>query len=161
MIFAKPYLYFAIPQNQSYQPQELHNRNSTIQIPNYNYYLYYIAKTKDYEGNYVSDRARLKLLIIKDVDGNYTVDQTRNWPVLPPKLIGTANLEEQPNLIHSGAVSDIAYQDLSDEFSLYQSSFAYNYFNTNYENLFKIQVTMVDKKTNSKVEFNTAVSPRN
>lgn len=160
-VYGKPYIYFVLPGKREYKERDLKSKDpSSIVIPPYDYYLYYVGKAKDKDGDYTIDRARLKLLIIRNQDGNYTIDNTGKWPVPPPDLIGKSDIEEEKITKKIGQVSDIEYQDLTPEFDLYQSEFAYNYFNTNYESLFKIRVKMIDLKTNTKVDFESAVTPR-
>jgi prepilin-type N-terminal cleavage/methylation domain-containing protein len=163
-IYGKPYIYFVVPsQKIEYKERDLKSKNpSSIVVPPYDYYLYYIAKAKNPDGDFTTNRARLKLFIIKSQDGEYTVDKTESWPALPPDLIGENNYEDPAKAVVKkiGQVTDIEYQDLSPEFDLYQSEFAYTYFNTNYEHLLKVRVKMIDLKTNTKVDFESAVTPR-
>lgn len=156
--FGKPYIYFAIP--QKIKPGT--NETMTIdEVPPYDYYLYYIAYAKNYDGDFVRDRAKLRLFKILKQDGPYTVNNLSHWPVMPPSLLGQANYEAEADTMRIGFANDVEYGDLSDEFSLYQSEFAYFYYNSNYEHLFKIKVKMVDPQSNTHMEFETAVTPRN
>lgn len=150
--FGKPYIYFAIPQKTTENKDEL---------PLYDYYLYYIAYAKNFDGDFVQDRAKLRLFKILKQDGQYTVDNILHWPVMAPSLLGQANYETEDNTMKIGFANDVEYGDLSDEFSLYQSEFAYFYYNSNYEHLFKIKVKMVDPQSKTHMEFETAVTPRN
>lgn len=159
--FGKPYLYFAIPHTQDYKARDIKSKIDTVQIPDYDYYLYYIGKAKDRDGNYASDRARLKLLVIRNQDGKYTVKNSPKWPVLPPDLVGANSYDKGPNIKKFGQVMDIKNQDMSPEFSLYQSSFFYGFYGNNFEDLFTIRVKMVDAKTKTEMEFETSVTPRN
>lgn len=160
-IYGKPYIYFAIPRKQEYKAQELKSRESTIITPNYDYYLYYIGKAKNRDGDVARDRARLKLFRILDVDGFYTLENAKKWPILPPRLLGATDYLDANGISLSGAVRDVEYKDISAEFSLYQSAFSFNYFNSNYDKLFSISVNMIDTLTNTKVDFETSVTPRN
>ena len=66
-IYGKPYIYFALPQKQDYKAREIKAKvASTINIPNYDYYLYYIAKAKDRNGEFSQNKAKLKLFLIKN-----------------------------------------------------------------------------------------------
>jgi prepilin-type N-terminal cleavage/methylation domain-containing protein len=163
-VFGKPYIYFVVPSKKiEYKERDIKSKNpSSIVIPPYDYYLYYIAKAKGADGGYSTNRARLKLFVIKSQDGPYTVAQTDHWPAMAPDLIEENNYEDPDDAVVKkiGQVSDIEYQDLSPEFDLYQSEFAYTYFNTNYEHLLKVRVKMVDLATNTKVDFESAVTPR-
>ncbi len=151
--FGKPYIYFAIPQKAG--------ASKTDEIPPYDYYLYYIAYAKNADGDFVRDRAKLRLFKVLKQDGQYTVNNITHWPVMPPSLLGQANYEAEADTMKIGFANDVEYGDLSDEFSLYQSEFAYFYYNTNYEHLFKIKVKMVDPQSDTHMEFETAVTPRN
>ena len=160
--FGKPYIYFTIPViGETKESQDLKAKVADRSDDPYDYYLYYIAFAKDRDDNLVLDRAKLKLLKIKNQDGIYTNDNSRYWPIMPPSLLGKANYDEEEGVTKTGIAADVAYNDLSDEFSLYQSEFAYYYFTVNYEHLFKIKVKLVDPQTNSNLEFETAVTPRN
>ncbi len=160
----KPYIYFAAPAKQSgskYKERDLKSKEkSSISIPPYDYYLYYIAKAKDRYGDFDYKRARLKLLKIVSQDGSYTISNALKWPVLPPSLLINYDIDNLDEAIRSGQSNDVEMQDVSPEFSSYQSEFSYNYFNSNYDNVFSIEVKMIDPDTNTKVEFRTAVAPR-
>jgi prepilin-type N-terminal cleavage/methylation domain-containing protein len=155
--FGKPYIYFAIPQKTGSKTADA----ATEEVTPYDYYLYYIAYAKNSDGDFVKDRAKLRLFKVLKQDGQYTVNNILHWPVMPPSLLGQANYEAEANTVKTGFANDVEYGDLSDEFSLYQSEFAYFYYNTNYEHLFKIKVKMVDPNSNTHMEFETAVTPRN
>jgi prepilin-type N-terminal cleavage/methylation domain-containing protein len=160
-IYGKPYIYFAVPHKQDYQAREIKSRESTVNIPNYDYYLYYIAKSKNKDGETTLDRAKLKLFLIKNISGDYTVNNLKDWPFLPPQLEGKSDYRSIDGVKSYGTGSKIEYQDYSPEFSLYQSEFSYNYYNTNYDKLFKIRVKLVDPENNTKLDYETAVTPRN
>jgi hypothetical protein len=160
-IFGKPYIYFAVAHKQDYKARELKSRESTIGIPNYDYYLYYIAKAQNRDGEMTLDRARLKLFLMKNISGDYTVNNLRNWPFLPPGLEGKSDYRAADGTKTYGAGSKIEYQDYTPEFSLYQSEFSYNYYNTNYDKLFKIRIKLVDPENKTKLDYETAVTPRN
>ena len=163
-VYGKPYIYFVVPSKKiEYKERDLKSKNpSSIVVPPYDYYLYYIAKAKNADGDFTTNRARLKLFVVKSQDGAYTVEHTNDWPAMAPDLIGENNYEDPDKAVVKkiGQVTDIEYQDLSPEFDLYQSEFAYTYFNTNYEHLLKVRVKMVDLTTNTKVDFESAVTPR-
>jgi prepilin-type N-terminal cleavage/methylation domain-containing protein len=161
-IYNKPYIYFAIPRDQEYKAQEIKDRSSKIQITNFDYYLYYIAKTNSRDGSTAYDRAKLKLLILKDQDGLYTTEHARDWPFVPPKLLGSPTIESSTlNPIIGLSTSKVALQDLTPEFDEYTADFTFNYFGTEYDNLYKLRVNIIDPETKSKVSYETAVSPRN
>ncbi len=161
-IYGKPYVYFAMPQKQSYKAREVRSKENTVFTPKYDYYLYYIAYVKDENGLFQEDRAKLKLIIIKDQDGEATVAMQDEWPFMPSEYYGSAKVEEVNGTIATGFASQIEMQDLSREFGLYESYFNFGYFNTgSFDNLFQIKVNMVDPKTNTKVGYETAISPRN
>ncbi len=157
--YGKPYIYFAIPEKNAKQGAS--DKGALVTYPLYDYYLYYIAYTKNRDGDFVQDRGKLKLFKILKQDGEYTHSSIGHWPAMPPNLLGQANYEAENNIIKVGFGNDVVYDDLSDEFSLYQSEFAYYYYNSNYENLFKIKVKMIDPGSNTRMEFETAVTPRN
>lgn len=160
----KPYIYFAAPSKQSatkYKERDLKSKEkSSITLPPYDYYLYYIANAVGRDGEFIYDRARLKLLKFLAQDGPYTISNAIRWPVLPPAVLKNYDIDTIEDAVRTGQVNDIDMQDVSPEFSTYQSEFSYNYFNSNYENVFSIQVKMIDKETDTKVEFSTAVAPR-
>lgn len=164
--FGKPFVYFAVPQTNSsgsrasVDGQKIRSGLTEDTIANYDYYLYYVAYAKDQDGNYARDRAKLKLLKIKNQDGDYTLN-AQQWPIMAPSLIGKANLEEEEDVIKVSTPGYIEYDDLSDEFSLYHSEIAYYYYNSNYDNLFTLKVKLIDPITDSKLEFETSVTPRN
>lgn len=157
----KPYIYFAVPYSQEYKPRELKSKIETVDVPDYDYFLYYIGKAKNRDGDFANDRARLKLLLIRNQDGKYTAKNAPHWPIMPPELAGSKAYDQGKNTKKRGQVVDIENQDLSPEFSIYQSDFYYGFFGSNFENLFKIRVKMIDTKTKTRVDFETAVSPRN
>jgi prepilin-type N-terminal cleavage/methylation domain-containing protein len=159
--FGKPYLYLAVPHTQEYKARELKSKLDTIKIPDYDYYLYYVGRAKDRDGNYASDRARLKQIVIKDQDGNYTSKNASRWPVMPPQLVGATIYDKGDKIKKLGQVRDIENQDISPEFSIYQSDFFYGFYGSTYDDLFKIRVKMIDVKNKTKVDFETAVTPRN
>lgn len=167
--FGKPFIYFAVPLINASKPNMPVNqenkdavKSGLVEEPisDYDYYLYYVAYAKDKDGNYARDRAKLKLLRIKNQDGNYTLN-AQHWPIMAPSLIGRAVIEEEESVIKISTPGYIEYDDLSDEFSLYHSEFAYYYYNSNYDNLFTIKVKLIDPVTDSKMEFETSVTPRN
>lgn len=161
-VYGKPYIYFALPQKQDFQTREIKAKvSSSLNVPNYDYYLYYIAKAKDRNGEFTQNKARLKLFLIKNVDGEYTVSNASKWPFLPPRFEGITDYSSADGVKHYGQVSDVEYQDTTREFSLYESEFSYNYYNTNYDKLFKIRVKLIDKDSNAKLDYETAVTPRN
>ncbi len=155
--FGKPYIYFAIPQKTNSKTTD----SILDDVTPYDYYLYYIAYAKNSDGDFVRDRAKLRLFKVLKQDGQYTVDNMLHWPVMPPSLLGQANYEAEANTMKIGFANDVEYGDLSDEFSLYQSEFSYFYYTSNYEHLFKIKVKMVDPNSDTHMEFETAVTPRN
>lgn len=160
-IYGKPYIYFAVPQKQKYKARDIKSKDSTVDVPNYDYYLYYIAKVKDRYGGITQDKAKLKLFLIRDVDGKYTINNADKWPILPPKLDGVADYTNVNGIKQYGQASNIEYQDSEYEFSLYQSEFSYNYYNTNYDKLFKIRVKLIDTDSKAELDYETAVTPRN
>lgn len=160
--YGKPYIYFAVPLiNETAESKDLRAKVIDRSNDPYDYYLYYVAYAKDQDDNFVLDRAKLKLLKIKKQSGFYTNENGHQWPIMPPDLLGRANYEEEEGVTKTGLAADIEYNDLSDEFSLYQSEFSYFYYTVNYENLFKIKVKLIDPASNSNLSFETAVTPRN
>lgn len=160
--YGKPYIYFAVPRiNQLKESTDLKAKVADRSEDPYDYYLYYIAFAKDHDDNLLLDRAKLKLLTIPNQDGIYTNDNADRWPVMAPELLGKAYYEEEPGVTKTGIGSFIEFSNLSDEFSLYQSEFSFNYYTINYDHLFKVKVKLVDPKTNSNLSFETAVTPRN
>lgn len=161
-IYGKPYVYFAMPQKQSYKARDVRSRANTVNIPKYDYQLYYIAYVKDRDGLYLRDRAKLKLIIIRDQDGEETLARAEEWPFMPNEYYGAAKIENVNGTISTGFASKIKMQDLSNEFELYESYFNFGFFNAgDFKNLFRIRVKMVDTKTNTTVEYETAINPRN
>ncbi len=168
-IFSKPYIYFAVAEPQSADAKPQANRDGKVSnhitrdiaYPPYTYYLYYIAKARDKDGEFSASKAHLKLFVIKNQDGEYTISNKTQWPFLPPSLIGKTDYLEDPSTYRRGFAGNVDHQLLSPEFSLYQSKFAYNYYNSNYESLFKVQVRMVDSESKTKMDFETAINPRN
>ncbi len=160
--YGKPYIYFALAQQKDYGKLDLKtNGTKAIATPKYDYYLYYVAQIKNRDGEIAADKARLRLFLVKDQDGDYTRNNAKDWPVLPPDLQGETNYNESDKSYKTGFISPIQFQDLSAEFSTYNSEFNYNFYNVDYRNLFTIDVAMVDSNSQTKVEFKTAVSPRN
>lgn len=160
--YGKPYIYFAVPKvNEVKESTKLKAKVADRTDDPYDYYLYYIAFAKDRDDNPLLDRAKLKLLSISNQDGFYTNQNHDRWPVMPPDLLGKAYYEEEANVHKTGIGADIEYTELSDEFSLYQSEFSFNYYTVNYDNLFKIKVKLIDPVTDSNLSFETAVTPRN
>lgn len=161
-VYGKPYIYFAMPQKQSYKARDVRSKANTVFTPKYDYYLYYIAFAQDGEGLYLQDRALLKLIIIKDQDGNETLARAKDWPFMPPEYYGSTKVEDVNGTISTGFASPIKYKTLSNEFEIYESYFNFGFFGTDdFKNLFRIRVKMVDPKTNTIVEYETAVNPRN
>jgi hypothetical protein len=161
-IYGKPYIYFAMPQKQTYQARGVRSKASTVSVPKYDYQLYYIAYVKDKDGLFVRDRAKMKLIIIRDQDGEETLARSKEWPFMPSEYYGAAKVENVNGTISTGFASKVKMQTLSNEFELYESYFNFGFFNTgDFENLFRIRVKMVDPKTDTTVEYETAINPRN
>jgi type II secretory pathway pseudopilin PulG len=166
-LYGKPYIYFAVAEQKDYanfeSSSKRKNKNQIRPTPKYDYYLYYVARAKNRDGEFSNDKAKLKLFLIKDQDGDYTRSNASNWPVLPPDLEGENRFEasRETGTRKVGFVSNIQQQDILPEFSSYQSDFSYNLYNTDYNNLFTINVTMLDPDSQTKIEFRTSVSPRN
>lgn len=159
-LYGKPYIYFALAQAKNYS-QNNQKSNTSIQTPPYDYYLYYIARAQEQNGEFSQTKAKLKLFLIKNQDGDYTRLHSKDWPVLPPSLEAGNAFDRAEGTYKAGFVSTIDKQDLSGEFSKYESRFDYNFYTINNNNLFEINVIMIDPQTKSKVEFETSVSPRN
>ncbi len=161
-IYGKPYIYFAMPQKQTYVARDIRSKASTVKVPNYDYQLYYIAYVKDRDGLFVRDRAKMKLIIIRDQDGEETLANSKDWPFMPSEYYGASKIEDVNGTISTGFASKVKLQNLSNEFELYESYFNFGFFNAgDFKNLFRIRVKMVDTKTNTTVEYETAVNPRN
>lgn len=158
-LYGKPYIYFALAQQQNYSNDK--KKSEPNPIPKYDYYLYYIARAKDKDGDFSVTKAKLKLFLIKNQDGAYTREHSKDWPFLPPDLEATTEYNKAKGTYKSGFVSAIQREDLSEEFAQYKSEFDYNFYTSNYNNLFEINVVMIDPDTKSKIEFHTTVSPRN
>jgi prepilin-type N-terminal cleavage/methylation domain-containing protein len=161
-VYGKPYIYFAMPQVQKYKARDVRSRENTVFTPKYDYQLYYIAYVKNRDGLYEQNRAKMKLITIRDQDGDETLARSQDWPFMPQKYYSATKVEEVNGTISTGFASQIKMQDLSNEFELYQSYFNFGFFNTgDFKNLFRIRVKMVDTKTNTVVEYETAINPRN
>jgi prepilin-type N-terminal cleavage/methylation domain-containing protein len=161
-IYGKPYIYFAMPQKQTYKARAVRSKENTVFTPPYDFYLYYIAYAKDREGLFLQDRALLRMLVIKNQDGDDTLDRSSEWPFMPDEYYGAAKVEAVNGTIVTGLPSNIQLQTESNEFELYESYFNFGFFNTGaFENLFRIRVKLVDTKTDTKVEYETAINPRN
>ena len=161
-IYGRPYIYFAIPQSQEYKARGIRSKESTVGVPNYNYHLFYIAFAKNRDGLYLQDRALLRQVIIPNQDGEETLQRSSEWPFMPKEYYSSQKVTEVNGTILSGFPSTIQKQTLSNEFELYESFFNFGYFNTgSFDNLFRIRVKMVDTKTDTKIEYETAINPRN
>lgn len=160
VLLNKSYIYFALPQKQDFKIQDIQDRDSQIQAPNFDYYLYYIARAKNPDDTWSKDKAKLKLLIIKNQDGFYTLEHAQSWPFLPPKLVGKPHIEAENGMPLAGlSVSKISLEDLSDEFEAYAVDYSFSYFGLEYDNLYKFKINMIEN--NTKVSYETAASPRN
>lgn len=153
---AKPYIYFTKPNFEISEDE--------IKTVSYDYYLYYISKAKDVDIDQElefgpSKRGKLKLMIVKDQDKEYTESGKEEWPFLPPALIDT-KFESKKLIVKSGLWNNIELQDVSEEFSTYKSNFFFG-FVEDYNDLFQIRVNMFDERTKTRVQFETAITPRN
>jgi hypothetical protein len=153
-VIGKPYIYFAKPNIEISDDKDHY-------IKNYDYYLYYVAKAKNNEDNFSEARtAKLKMLLIKNQPVQYTESDV--WPLMPFDAVQGNGLENNPQVSSRGLIDKAEYQDLSPEFSLYDSNLFFDFFNgEDYSNLFRIEVNLVDIKSGTKTHFETAVSPRN
>lgn len=162
MIHGKPYLYFAMPQKQQYKAREIKSKDDTVGVPAYDYYLYYFAFAKDKDGLNLQDRARLKLLIVPNQDGEATLANAQEWPFMPREFYGSTPVRDINGVILTGFASTVKMKSLTDEFDRYESFFNFGFYNTDdLKDLLKIRIKMIDKKTNTSVDYETAITPRN
>lgn len=135
-------------------------------------------------------KARLRSMVIRHQSRYYTEDPKKSWPFPPPILaLGVNKLPEDyskeerkekknqtftidefgnvisdPNKVQdkttTSFLANAEIQDESPEFSAYQSAFFFS-FSEGSDSLFKIRINLVDESSNSKVSFESAVTPRN
>lgn len=137
-----------------------------------------------------SGKARMKSLVFRGQSRSYTEDSSKEWPFLPPIVSEGVNqlpedlteeelalledrkfeFDEFGNLIPDpNAVADKSelsflslaeVQNQTPEFSIYQSDFFFA-FNQGNDDLFKFRVKLINEQSKTKVEFESAVTPRN
>ncbi len=133
-------------------------------VKSYDYYLYYFAAPKsDPESEYgplLTKSARLKVLRYKDQSTEYTENQLSDWPFLPPELT-EEDIPDQSKIKKSGYVGHVESKDVTPEFSIYKSNVIFDYSGDNYNKLFIIKVNFYDEGSDTRVNFETAVAPRN
>lgn len=152
--YEKPYIYFAKP-----------NFNKDLLVQSYDFYLYYVAKIKigkDDTYNFQEKRGKIKMLLVKDQPAKYVEEFGDEWPILPPVLLEKTmrSKEFKATSKNLSFLKNVNVKEWTPEFSVYQSELFFG-FTGQYDNLFKIRVNMYDKETNTKVYFETSVTPRN
>lgn len=172
-ISTKPYIYFVKNNYSGDRPAneeltEAINLQKQKSIRNdsrsYDYMLYYVAEAKsrdDIQDYSEEEYGQIKALVFKNQSTDYTDINSSKWPFLPKALQENLVANNKKNLFKIGLSSKSKIDEVSPEFSLYKSKLEFDYYNfSKFENIFSIDITLVDTKSDTIIHYTNAVSPR-
>jgi len=156
------YVYFAkfIPDKSNSEIKGLKEGINKKTNGHYDYYLAYLAEVDNKRGAYLSNKARLRIIIFPEQSIEFTDFNEETWP-FPPKI----EAGQEDKIKNFGFLEHFKLENNTPIFSLKNSVLDFSYLNSSDSLLSKkavlINIKLLDDKQNVIIEMASTVVPRN